>query len=189
MIIRCPECSAQYRYDEARFGGAPRARVKCPKCGRVFEVTNPAHDAGDATNIGAKKKKADPDGHQTDQVKLVESESPELPVLSPLPGDFRFSLAVITGNQAGTVFPISKPRIYLGRGTSADIQVQDPEVSRRHAMIEIRGEIVTLIDLGATNGTFVEGEKIESRELANQTEFTIGSTTLMVIITNIKSAV
>ncbi|MCD4751334.1 MAG: zinc-ribbon domain-containing protein, partial [Thermoanaerobaculales bacterium] len=117
MIIRCPQCSAQYRYDEARFGGASRTRVKCPKCGRVFEVTNPVHDADDSTYIGAKrsnKQGTDPDAHQTDQVKLVESESPELPQLAPLPTDYRFSLAVIAGSQAGTVFPISKPRIYMG---------------------------------------------------------------------------
>jgi pSer/pThr/pTyr-binding forkhead associated (FHA) protein len=37
-----------------------------------------------------------------------------------------------------------------------DIQLKDPEVSRRHAMIEIRGDAVTLCDLGATNGCFVQ---------------------------------
>lgn len=190
MIITCSRCSAQYRYDEARFGGASARKVKCPKCENVFEVVNPSEDRGDQTRIGAKplvdERKTDDDIHQpdTDQIKLMESDSPELPPLAPLPTDIRYSVAVIAGSQAGHVFKIASPRIYLGRGTAMDIQVRDSEVSRRHAMVEIRGEVVTLFDLGATNGTYVEGMRIETAEITNQTEFTIGSTTLMLIITS-----
>jgi len=185
MIITCPKCSAQYRYDEARFGEARKRKVKCPKCTAVFEILNPAHDMGESTYIGRRMPKRSPDPeHQTDQIKLVESENPELPALPPLPKDLRFSLAVIAGSQAGAVFKIMKPRIYLGRGTAVDIRLADAEASRRHAMIEIRGEKVTLVDLGATNGTFVDGERIDRVELANQSEFTLGSTTLMLIVTD-----
>lgn len=191
MIIICPQCSAKYRYDEARFGDAPARKVKCPKCSKVFEVTNPQHDMGEATYIRAKQAaeaQKNPED-QTDQVILSESQAPEsqspdLPQLAPLPKQYRFSLAVIAGAQVGTVFPITTPRIYLGRGSTMDIQVQDPEVSRRHAMIEIRGDNVTLVDMGATNGSFVEGQRITTSDIANHTEFTIGSTTLMLIITN-----
>lgn len=185
MIISCPQCSAQYRYDEARFGEARKRKVKCPKCSAVFEILNPIHDMGESTYIGRKMKRPEkPAEHQTDQVKLVESENPELPSLPPLPPELRFSLAVIAGSQAGAVFKIHKPRIYLGRGTAVDIRLADGESSRRHAMIEVRGEKVTLVDLGATNGTFVDGERIERIKLGNQTEFTLGSTTLMLIITD-----
>jgi len=191
VIITCPQCSARYRYDEARFGDAPARKVKCPKCSKVFEVSNPEKDMGEATYIRAKQaagSQKSPE-EQTDQImmaesKAPESQSPDLPQLAPLPRGFRFSLAVIAGSQAGTVFPVTTPRIFLGRGTTMDVQLQDPEVSRRHAMIEIRGEIVTLVDMGATNGTFVEGQRITTADLDNQTEFTIGSTTLMVIITS-----
>ena len=186
MIITCPKCSARYRYDESRFGDAPARKVKCPKCSKVFEVKNPELDQGEATYIRAKRTAEMPKNpdEQTDQVKLTESQSPELPQLAPLPADHRFSLAVIAGEQGGTVFPITTPRIYLGRGSTMDVQVQDPEVSRQHAMIEIRGDMVTLVDLGATNGTFVESQRITTTSLDNQTEFTIGSTTLMLIITS-----
>lgn len=124
-----------------------------------------------------------PDDHQTDKT-LLEPESPELPVLAPLRPDLRFSLAVIAGAQAGLVFKITKPRVFLGRGTAADIQLQDAEISRRHAMIEIRGDEVTLVDQGATNGCFVQGTRIETAVLDHQMEFTLGSTTLMLIITS-----
>ena len=112
-----------------------------------------------------------------------EPEAPELPELPPLPKDQRFSLAVIAGSQAGSVFPITKPRVYLGRGSAVDVQIKDSEVSRRHAMLEIRGGTVMLVDLGATNGTWVDGERTQEAEIANQGEFTLGSTTLMLIVT------
>ncbi len=186
MIITCPQCSAQYRYDEARFGDSPRRKVKCPKCSHIFEITNPSGDTGDPTYIGkgqAQEDGSDPDDHQTDK-SFLEPEDPELPPLAPLRTDLRFSLAVIAGAQAGSVFKITKPRVYLGRGTSADIQLRDAEISRRHAMIEIRGDEVTVVDQGATNGCFVEGARVESAVLDHQMEFTLGSTTLMLIITS-----
>lgn len=186
MIITCPQCSAQYRYDEARFGDAPRRKVKCPKCTHIFEITNPSDETADPTYIGRRQTVDDgpsPDDHQTDKT-LLEPEDPELPPLAPLRADLRFSLAVIAGAQAGTVFKITKPRVYLGRGTAADIQLRDAEISRRHAMIEIRGDEVTVVDQGATNGCYVEGVRVESSVLDHQMEFTLGSTTLMLIVTS-----
>jgi len=184
VVIKCPECGKRYKYDDARFGSARSKRVKCTGCTHVFEVTNPAWEPSDSTGIGRRSEasKERDDGTATDEVRL-EPEAAELPELAPLPRDMRFSLAVIAGAQAGGVFPVTKPRIYLGRGSSMDIQLKDSEVSRRHVMLEIRGDQATLIDLGATNGTYVDGERIDRGELGNQSEFTIGSTTLMLIIT------
>ena len=179
MIITCPQCQTQYRYDDARFGASTRKRVKCPKCSNVFEVDNPSPDPGAATSIGV----------AADEVATVdaeapnEPESPELAELAPIPKELRVSLAVIAGAQAGSVFQITKPRVYLGRGSSTDVQVKDAEVSRKHAMLEIRGDEATLVDMGATNGTFVQGERVERVTLSNQSEFTLGSTTLMLIVT------
>lgn len=100
-----------------------------------------------------------------------------------LPSSERYSLAVIAGTQAGTVFQIHKATIVLGRGSAMDVQLRDPEVSRRHAVIEIREHEVTLTDLDTTNGTWFDGAKVEKVELAHQDEFTLGSTTLMLIVT------
>ncbi|MFV2072712.1 MAG: FHA domain-containing protein [Thermoanaerobaculales bacterium] len=181
MIITCPECDTKYRYDEVRFGGAESKRVKCTSCGTTFEVANPFYEPTDSTGIGER-----PDGVPPVVVTPAqrEPEAAELPALPPLPGDQRFSLAVIAGTQAGTVFPLTKPRVYLGRGSAMDIQIKDSEVSRQHAMIEVRGEQVALVDLGATNGTWVEGDRVDRAEIANRSEFTLGSTTLMLIVTN-----
>ncbi len=182
MIITCPQCTTQYRYNEARFGGAERKRLKCPKCTHVFEVVNPELDELESTSSG-KGGNAVTGRHATTDHHRVEPEAPELPALAPLPHELRFSLAVIAGTQAGTVFPVGKPRSYLGRGTTMDIQIQDSEVSRRHVMLEIRGEEATVVDMGSTNGTFVGGEQVDRAILANHEEFTLGSTTLMLIVT------
>ena len=180
MIITCPQCETKYRYDEARFGGADVKQVKCTSCGHSFEVRNPLDEPSNATSIG--KMFGGSPGAET-AGKAADPEVPELPELPPLPKDQRFSLAVIAGSQAGSVFPITKARVYLGRGSATDVQIKDSEVSRKHAMLEIRGGKVVLVDLGATNGTWVGGERAEEAEIPNQGEFTLGSTTLMLIVT------
>jgi predicted Zn finger-like uncharacterized protein len=186
LIITCPECDTKYRYEEARFGGAEIKQVKCTSCGHSFEVRNPLDEPSSATSIG--KMFADSPEDFEPPVVDDEPEAPELPKLASLPPDKRYSLAVIAGSQAGSVFPITKPRVYLGRGSSMDIQIKDSEVSRKHSMIEVRGPEVVLIDLGATNGTWVGGERADEAEIFNQDEFTVGSTTLMLIVTGGPSA-
>ena len=55
----------------------------------------------------------------------------------------------------------------LGRDASNPIQVHDTEVSRRHAEIRRDGNVFTVADLGSSNGTFVNGQRIEQHELAS----------------------
>lgn len=181
MIIICPECDTKYRYDEARFGSADVKQVKCASCQHSFEVHNPLDEPSDATSIG--KMLADSPEEFKKAPESTEPEAPELPELPPLRRDMRYSLAVIAGSQAGSVFSIPKPRVYLGRGSAADVQIKDSEVSRRHAMLEVRSNGVVIVDLGATNGVWVGGQRAEEVEIDNHGEFTIGSTTLMLIIT------
>ena len=183
MIITCPHCETKYRYDEARFGAEASKPVKCTSCEHTFTIENPLQ-VGDSTNVG-RDSAPDVNPHQDTEARepAMEPDSPELPELAPLPSDVRFSLAVIAGPQAGSVFPITKPRIFMGRGSAMDVQLKDSEVSRRHAMLEVHDDEGVLLDLGATNGTFVDGARIDQVTLASRSEFTIGSTTLMFIVT------
>ncbi len=198
MIITCPECATKYRYDERRFDGDSVKKVKCTSCGFTFEATNPvlegaargnAASAGDSDSPGFRRRAP------TSASALPNPEAPEaapkpevdLP-LPPLPSDPRYSLAVIAGGQAGSVFQLHKPRILVGRGSAMDIQLRDSEVSRNHVAIEIRDLDVELIDLKATNGTWFEGKRIVRVKLNHQDEFTVGSTTLMLIVTAVRDA-
>jgi predicted Zn finger-like uncharacterized protein len=102
-----------------------------------------------------------------------------------LPKDKRFSLAVIQGAATGQIFQISKTRTTIGR-SGADINLDDPEASRQHAAVEIMGETAILRDLGSTNGTFIEVEKVDQQVLNNHMEFRIGSHVLMFIVTDVE---
>jgi pSer/pThr/pTyr-binding forkhead associated (FHA) protein len=60
----------------------------------------------------------------------------------------------------GRTYPITAAVTVLGRGTEADVIVDDAGVSRRHAEVRAQGDQLTVVDLGSTNGTYVDGEKI-----------------------------
>jgi hypothetical protein len=73
---------------------------------------------------------------------------------------------------------LDKRRSVLGRSRDADVQVEDPNVSRRHAEILQEGSSWWLVDLGSTNGTEVDGRRVQRFQLADGSRFTIGETTL-----------
>jgi len=64
----------------------------------------------------------------------------------------------------------------LGRGSEADIVVDDPGVSRRHVEIRLDGGAAQLRDLGSTNGTFVDGDRASTARLVDGSMITIGRT-------------
>ena len=101
-----------------------------------------------------------------------------------MPVGKRLSLAVIDGPDAGNVFRMDKPRVTIGR-SGADFVINDSEASRQHAAVEVRGEIFMVSDLRSTNGTVIDGRKItEPTELQDKSEFQIGGTTIMLIVTD-----
>lgn len=196
MIITCPECATKYRYDERRFDGDSVKQVKCTSCGFTFEADNPALGSAPQSTSARAEGSDSPGFRRRGPVSDPPTPTPSAPEAAPvpeaplssLPTDPRYSLAVIAGGQAGSVFQLHKSRILIGRGSAMDIQLRDSEVSRRHVAIEIRDLDVELIDLGATNGTWFEGKRIDKVNLGHQDEFTLGSTTLMLIVTAVRGA-
>jgi len=71
---------------------------------------------------------------------------------------------------------LAKRRVVLGRSKDADLQVADPNVSRRHAELRQEGATYWLIDLDSTNGVEVDGKRVKRLKLEDGTRFTIGST-------------
>lgn len=198
MIIECSNCHARYQYDPARFEGRPSKKIRCAKCHEIFEIRNPA---GGATEPAAAPAAGSPPEHDMtmsrgrksysgtaiDSPSLADLEAqaeaePKPPDTLGIPPDKRFSLAITDGADSAKVFRIEKARTTIGR--AADITLNDPETSREHAAIEIRGNKVVLQDLGSTNGTFLESQRISAPvELSNHQEFVVGLTTLMLIVT------
>jgi hypothetical protein len=73
---------------------------------------------------------------------------------------------------------LEKRRSVLGRSRDADVQIEDPNISRRHAEIVQEGSAYWLVDLGSTNGTEVDGRRVRRAQLADGTRFTLGETTV-----------
>ena len=71
---------------------------------------------------------------------------------------------------------LDKQRSVLGRSRDADVTIEDPNISRRHAEIVQEGSTFWLIDLGSTNGTEVDGQRVQRARLADGSSFTIGET-------------
>ena len=181
MIVVCERCQAKYQYDEARFEGRPAKRLRCSRCQAIFEVINTrAFEAGPA--LGRRPPPEETVSRRSDRRSRPAAPTPRSTPALALPGDQKLSLAVIAGPDAGRMFVIEKPRIVVGR-EDVDLALEDPEVSRQHAAIEVSGDRVTVVDLGSANGTLVGDQPVDEALLDNQSEFTIGASTLMLIVT------
>ena len=103
--------------------------------------------------------------------ELVEGEDRVLP--APAGGA---SIVVGEGDDRRTVRLGSVTTI--GRLPECEVSLSDPGASRRHAQIREEAGIYTLTDLGSTNGTRLNGQTVQSRDLNDGDRITIGSTVL-----------
>ena len=72
---------------------------------------------------------------------------------------------VSDGPLKGARFPVERPVIHVGRSAENDIRLADDSVSGAHATLLRRGAVWHLIDLASTNGTFVEGRRIDGEAI------------------------
>jgi hypothetical protein len=79
----------------------------------------------------------------------------------------------------GQRYLLTGPVTVIGRGSEADIVVDDSGVSRRHLEIRVTPAGVIATDLGSTNGTFVEGHRIDAATLVDGNTVTLGRTRIM----------
>jgi hypothetical protein len=97
------------------------------------------------------------------------------------PGRPRATLMVRQGTQVGMTFSLAGDEVTLGREEGIDISIRDPEVSRQHARISWQAGNYYIEDLNSTNGTFLNGAPVTSRQLLRSGD-TIGmGQTLLVL--------
>jgi pSer/pThr/pTyr-binding forkhead associated (FHA) protein len=83
----------------------------------------------------------------------------------------------------GERYPLMGALTVLGRDDTADIILDDPGISRRHSEIRVTTDgphlVASIKDLGSTNGTFVNSERITSQRLSDGDRITVGRTTVV----------
>jgi signal transduction histidine kinase len=89
------------------------------------------------------------------------------------------SLFVIRGNDQGSRFELEDPIVRLGRDKSCTLHLHDTEVSRQHAELRRTHRDYTVSDLNSSNGTYVNGVRIQQHVLASGDHLQIGATLML----------
>lgn len=107
----------------------------------------------------------------------MESHAPKAVVPRQL------ALRFISGKYQGGEYPLgAQPEIIVGRSSDLDMVLVEDMVSRRHARIACTESQILIEDLGSTNGTFVNGEKITRASLKEGDRVLIGTSILKVVL-------
>lgn len=173
MQTRCPHCGATLHRD-----GEDQNPTRCWMCTAPLEtaaakpkVDNPTIILRPSQISGSARPGA---------IRLNDGEDVQGQSLT-LPSDTVVKIAVVEGATPGAEFEILRPLMTIGRvGGGADIEIDDPEVSRVHCSVEVRKESILLQDLRSKNGTFIDGERVFAAKLDETSRFRIGSTVLRI---------
>lgn len=92
----------------------------------------------------------------------------------------RITLRVAKGPDAGATFDLAEGGCYIIGRRSGDIPLTDSKVSHRHAELRIFGpEAYFLVDLASTNGTYLNGARVERLTLEQTDEIRVGDSVLL----------
>jgi len=168
--IHCHHCGHVFQVTGDIFvTNRERAELVCPACKGSLQVVNPKLATFRASST---KKKVEP------ITSAVADNGRQL----CLPGSQEISLKALEGEEKGTVYPVTKPRVTIGRA-NADITINDRMVSRVHCALEISDQGVLLRDLESTNGTLVDDRPIQTVPLSHGSTFRIGSHLFQLVVT------
>ena len=96
-----------------------------------------------------------------------------------------FALRFISGKYQGGEFPLAdNSEIIIGRSSELDMVLVEDMVSRKHAKIVTRDSEIFIMDLGSTNGTFINGERIKKSRVNEGDRILIGTSIVKVIASN-----
>lgn len=90
----------------------------------------------------------------------------------------RAYILFLTGPLVGKLLMLENGESVIGRGKECTILVNDNRVSRQHVSIAVKGDKAVLRDMGSTNGTFVNGRRVEEKTLKSGDKIQISSATI-----------
>jgi hypothetical protein len=94
-----------------------------------------------------------------------------------------WQILVQQGPRAGQAFDLNKPVITIGREVGNDIILEDPQVSRHHVRLAQQGSGLVIEDLGSTNGTAVNGQRlIGTRPINRGDTIGLGDTVVLQVV-------
>lgn len=98
----------------------------------------------------------------------------------------QYQLTIRKGPKVGQIFPLDLATMYIGREPTIEITINDPEISRQHACLTRTDTGYALQDLGSTNGTYVNGERLQTAlvELQPRDVISMGSGVTMIYETS-----
>ncbi|MBK8253944.1 MAG: GGDEF domain-containing protein [Polyangiaceae bacterium] len=91
----------------------------------------------------------------------------------------RAYLIVLAGSNVGEMFRIEPGECVIGRAQTVQVRLLDDGISRKHARVVQIGDKVYIEDLQSSNGTYLNGEPIQTAELKDGDKIRIGSTTVL----------
>jgi hypothetical protein len=153
------------------------AQVRCWMCAQssVVDLTPP--DQNSSTIEFNAMGEAD---RMFEAAHLERSPESRTAVLD-LPEHKSIMISVIQGMSRGVQCDMTVPLVTIGRlRGGADIEIDDPKVSRLHCAIEVKNDSVLLRDLRSTNGTFLGEKRVLAARLNETAEFRIGETKIRV---------
>ena len=116
----------------------------------------------------------------TGEVATDRTTDPVMTVVPNSGSKDRATLTIMNGINAGQVFALDGTEHVIGRGTEADLWVEDGGVSRRHAKVSCRADGRYFVeDLGSTNGTFIGTQRIEVSEVRPNDRVQLGPNVIL----------
>jgi hypothetical protein len=134
---------------------------------RMVQVKKPA----------AEQRDGEPAGQPSPGATMIY-KSPQQPTEAASPVELGVARELVSLETSGNTHEIANRRVVLGRSKDCDIQIVDPNVSRRHAEVRQEGSAYWLVDLDSTNGVIVNGRRLKRAKLENGDTIVLGSTEL-----------
>jgi pSer/pThr/pTyr-binding forkhead associated (FHA) protein len=85
-------------------------------------------------------------------------------------------LTVVDGPSRDAIYDLYQRDVIIGRGMNNDIVINDPYITNQHARLTVRNGMYLLVDLASTNGTYINGQRIDRRKLNHQDIIELGRT-------------